>query len=172
MRIGARGDDADVNHYSLIDEVRIWGIARDSAEIVSTINTCLTGNEAGLLAYYTFENETGATVTDQTPNGNNGTIQNSLVVGNYQNGAYSCDLTASAKELSLSTISVYPNPANDFLNIASDLPIKQIQIINISGAVVQNEVDESFSIQELQSGVYFLHILTDSGMKQTKFIKD
>ncbi len=105
MRIGARGDDSNVNQFSLIDEVRIWNIAWGPADIIADMNACLTGTESGLLAYYTFENETGNIVADQTPNGNDGTIMNPLVQGNYQNGAYSCnDIIAIQAKGAYSTI--------------------------------------------------------------------
>lgn len=38
-----------------IDEVRIWGIALDSTSIARDYTRYLTGGEAGLLAYYTFD---------------------------------------------------------------------------------------------------------------------
>ncbi|GAB5418202.1 MAG: hypothetical protein Crog4KO_28330 [Crocinitomicaceae bacterium] len=171
MRIGARGDDADVNQYSLIDEVRVWDIARDSIEIISTINTCLTGTETGLQAYYTFENETGTTITDKTPNGHDGTIINPLVQGNYQNGAYSCNATAGDEELSALVVSVYPNPAVDYLSIESSSPMKTAQIVDLAGATVQMETTNSFSIEPLNPGIYFLHISTELGPKEIKFVK-
>ncbi|MCG8513310.1 MAG: hypothetical protein MI740_04135 [Halanaerobiales bacterium] len=38
----------------IIDEVRIWKLARSSAEIKATMNQELSGNESGLLAYWDF----------------------------------------------------------------------------------------------------------------------
>lgn len=38
-----------------IDEVQIWNIARTQTEIQTTMNTGLTGTEAGLVGYWTFE---------------------------------------------------------------------------------------------------------------------
>jgi len=60
-----------------IDNIRIWNVFRTRAEILSTMNTCLTGSEAGLQALYTFEDGTGSSVlTDGTGNGYNGTLTN------------------------------------------------------------------------------------------------
>lgn len=47
-----------------MDEVRIWNVAKTSVELMSDKDKCLVGNEAGLLAYYNFENGSGTTVTD------------------------------------------------------------------------------------------------------------
>lgn len=172
MRIGARGDDNNVNQSSLIDEVRIWGITRSSAEIQSTMLSCLSGDETGLLAYYTFENETGVIVTDRTSNGHDGTIINPLVLENYQNGAYTCDPAASTNVLSQTTISAYPNPAKEWLNIDTELTLEKVVIVDLSGAIVQTENANSFSIASLKPGVYFLQATTELGQYQTKFVKD
>ncbi len=57
-----------------IDEVRIWGIAREEDEITATMNTVLSGQEDGLVAYYSFNEGFGDTLFDQTDNGHNGVI--------------------------------------------------------------------------------------------------
>jgi len=60
-----------------IDEVRVWSVSRTQAEIQANMNTCLTGAETGLAAYYQFEDGTGSTtLTDLSPNANHGTLQN------------------------------------------------------------------------------------------------
>ncbi|MFT4755666.1 MAG: gliding motility-associated-like protein, partial [Vicingaceae bacterium] len=59
-----------------IDEVRIWNIARTQAEISTYSSNFLMGSELGLFSYYDFENGTGTTLSDQTSNGNNGTLTN------------------------------------------------------------------------------------------------
>jgi len=60
-----------------IDEVRIWNIAREQEEISETMDTILTGQEAGLIAYYSFNEGAGDTLFDQTSNGHNG-----IIIGN------------------------------------------------------------------------------------------
>lgn len=58
-----------------IDNIRIWSSARTEAEISATMNQCLAGSEADLLALYTFEDGTGSTtLTDLTGNGYDGTL--------------------------------------------------------------------------------------------------
>jgi len=55
-----------------IDEVRIWNTARTQAQLQANRNSELTGNEAGLQAYYKFNEGSGQTINDQT--GNNNTV--------------------------------------------------------------------------------------------------
>lgn len=60
-----------------IDDVRIWNTARTQTHISANMNTCLTGNEPGLIAYYTFEDGTGsAMVSDRSKHDNNATLMN------------------------------------------------------------------------------------------------
>ncbi|MCB0533908.1 MAG: choice-of-anchor D domain-containing protein [Lewinellaceae bacterium] len=48
------------------DEVRVWNKALSPAEVAANWNQTLMGNEAGLVAYYTFEDGPGSsTVTEQ-----------------------------------------------------------------------------------------------------------
>ncbi len=55
-----------------IDDVRIWNVARTQAQIQNARTYELLGNEAGLQAYYKFNEGTGQTINDQT--GNNNTV--------------------------------------------------------------------------------------------------
>ena len=57
-----------------IDEVRIWNIARSTAEIVSNKDLILTGSEAGLAAYYQMSDGAGTILTDDSVNNWNGTL--------------------------------------------------------------------------------------------------
>ena len=56
----------------LIDEVRIWNVARTEAEIRSDMNSQLKGNESGLVAYWKFDEATDGIVSDASSNKNNG----------------------------------------------------------------------------------------------------
>jgi hypothetical protein len=60
--------------FGRIDEVRVWNIARSAVEIQAAMQTRLLGNEAGLAAYWSFEEGSGTTATDTTVNNNDGTL--------------------------------------------------------------------------------------------------
>lgn len=55
-----------------IDEVRLWTSARSEAEIRANMCHTLQGNEAGLRAYWNFDEAAGTTIKDKTSNGFDG----------------------------------------------------------------------------------------------------
>ena len=57
-----------------IENVHLWNTALSQIEIQQYMNCPPTGNESGLVGYWNFEEGSGTTAYDQTPNGNNGTI--------------------------------------------------------------------------------------------------
>ncbi|GAB4568360.1 MAG: hypothetical protein Kow0047_21170 [Anaerolineae bacterium] len=81
------GNVADVNFVllgiwgtsfdGLIDEVRIWNIARTQAEIQADMNRILNGDEPGLVGYWRFEEGRGQTVTDHSSRHNDGRLGSS-----------------------------------------------------------------------------------------------
>ncbi len=69
-----------------------------------------------------------------------------------------------------SRVSLYPNPANNVLNIKTEERIKTIDIYNALGALVQTETRKSFAIDHLPAGVYNVHISTDKAEHTEKLI--
>jgi len=63
--------------HGLIDEVRVWNVARSAAEIAADYDRTLAGNEPGLVAYWTFDD---GTANDSSPSGNNGATQGDAFV--------------------------------------------------------------------------------------------
>ena len=72
--IGQHGHDNTLQYSGAIDEVSVWDRALSLTELQNSMNSELTCNENGLVGYWNFEEGTGSTVTDQTSNGNDGTI--------------------------------------------------------------------------------------------------
>ena len=76
----------------MIDEVRIWNIARSQSAIQNTMGSSLAGNEAGLIAYYNFNAGTAGsdntgitTLTDNSSHSNNGTLTSFALTGTSSN---------------------------------------------------------------------------------------
>lgn len=75
-----------------------------------------------------------------------------------------------------SAISVYPNPAGNFISIsnASDAIVSGIEIADLNGRIVKKVttalVDQN-TISDLSSGSYFVTISSDKGSVTKKFIK-
>ena len=64
FRIGCSHEEEQGEHASfagLIDEVRIWDIARTENQIRSDMNKQLKGDESGLVGYWKFDAETRGT---------------------------------------------------------------------------------------------------------------
>lgn len=62
-----------------MDEVRIWKRVRTDAEIASSYNICLSGNEPDLFLYYRCNQSAGSLAVDATSNGNDGALTNSAL---------------------------------------------------------------------------------------------
>ena len=58
----------------IIDEVRIWDIAKTEAQIKENLDQGITGDEEGLIGYWDFNEGKGSTVHDLTANKNHGKI--------------------------------------------------------------------------------------------------
>ncbi|TRZ74150.1 MAG: T9SS C-terminal target domain-containing protein [Bacteroidetes bacterium] len=76
-------------------------------------------------------------------------------------------------DLTNSSLSLYPNPANDVVNIVSTNDIKTIEVLNYIGQTVytNNNVNlkkAQLNVTSFKSGVYFVKITTASGIKTTK----
>lgn len=75
-------------------------------------------------------------------------------------------------------ISLYPNPADDRLNIAvsNGIQIKGLNVYDLSGKLVMsvNEVDTQLSldVSSLNSGLYLLQIATSKGQVTQQFVKN
>lgn len=81
---GTAGRNSDVR----FDNFRIWNYARSESEINATMNTCLTGSEAGLVQLMEFNETSGTSVAALT--GGEGVIENPS--SNRGDGIQSCPL--------------------------------------------------------------------------------
>jgi hypothetical protein len=75
-----------------MDDIRIWNVARTDSQIQSAMNSELTGNESGLVAYFNFNqgtangNNTAITsLTDNSGNNNSGSFSNMALTGTTSN---------------------------------------------------------------------------------------
>ncbi|GAK91800.1 chitinase [Nonlabens ulvanivorans] len=84
--------------------------------------------------------------------------------------------TASIGESTDSSISVYPNPATDFINISSSNGLESATIIEVNGRMLSqtsftgNATSQRVSLENLNSGIYFVAIKSDLGQKVEKLI--
>ena len=108
-----------------------------------------------------------------------------LVVGTHGTGVYSTNITSiydvfpdlvSINEADKTPFSIYPNPANDVVNIdlEENKEWDRLQLIDVSGKVVIDKNITSNSItlntSELDRGVYFINLIGEQKKESKKLI--
>jgi hypothetical protein len=74
-----REESHNPNYYSgLIDEVRIWNVARTAGQIAANMDVSLSGTEPGLVAYWQLNEGEGNTAYDRTGKGHRMRLGDSL----------------------------------------------------------------------------------------------
>jgi len=169
--------DAVLPFKGIIDECRIWNIARTESEIQATMNQSLNGNEPGLIGYWKFDEGTGSTTSDETSNGNDGTISGAI---------WAPGITPVEEDVkfadSYSLSQNYPNPFNPRTTIRFQLPISgqvSLRVYDILGNEVATLVNEEknagnyqvdFYSEGLSSGIYFYKLQADGFVETKKLI--
>ncbi len=84
LRIGARVDSIYTEYFKgEIDDVRIWNVVRSQSDISQNMSKELTGTEAGLVAYYKYDETAGSTVIhDATSHHNDGSLYGNATLVN------------------------------------------------------------------------------------------
>ena len=88
-----------------MDEVRFWNKALNQTEIMDNMNSCLTGTENNLVAYYNFEDGQGDVVKDLTAGRNHGVMQNMDVNTDWIEGKFACYVNCDIEMTQTVTIS-------------------------------------------------------------------
>lgn len=79
----------------------------------------------------------------------------------------------SVRNTAITTLSIYPNPANDMINISGEYPIEKIEIYALSGALVQtiNNLKQNaitVNLYNLNKGFYVIKTHTEKGIAINK----
>ncbi len=82
--------------------------------------------------------------------------------------------TSAVKEVNSKFISIYPNPASNYIYIKGLTTEVTTRITNLNGELVTTESvhNNSINISSLPTGIYFLHIETQEGIVMKMFIKE
>ena len=72
--------------------------------------------------------------------------------------------TSEIIENSQSSVTIFPNPAKDKIEILSDHQITSIHLINLQGKkIIQQKNTNSLNLSRLNKGIYFIQIYFDNG---------
>lgn len=85
--------------------------------------------------------------------------------------AISISATADVIELS-SNLKVYPNPANDVLNISANGEISNVVISTLDGKVMKTTNESSVDVSEFTSGMYIYQVTVNGKVSTGNFVKN
>jgi len=82
------------------------------------------------------------------------------------------DLGVGINEPNNSSISIFPNPASDIVNVKSSASIKKVELLNYVGQAVFSKNTDTrlmqISVADLEAGVYFVKVTTENGNTTAK----
>jgi PIN domain nuclease of toxin-antitoxin system len=74
------------------------------------------------------------------------------------------------------SVFVSPNPVKNVLNISAKDNISSVQLFDIQGRLLQTKLENNtvsfIDLSEKSSGIYFVKVFTDKGLKVQKIIKE
>ncbi len=110
-----------------------------------------------------------------------GTWTLTFVVTDYDNISKQKDFNFQVKEANLlnsheADVEIYPNPADDFINISANNEITAITITDVAGKELRfyshiNDEKTTISVKNLVKGTYFVRVTTQDRVILRKFIK-
>lgn len=140
---------------------------------VSSSGTVLTANQAGATYQWIDCDNGNMAISGETNASYTATVTGNYAVEITLNGCTeisACTLVdfASINELNINSSVVFPNPVSDVFeikNIEQFGTITSISLMDVNGKVVQqiSVDDKSTNIGNLDAGVYFLRIVSESG---------
>jgi hypothetical protein len=76
LLIGRQGTGGANYFDGMLDEVRIWNMARSAAQIQTNLRGAIPANEPGLMGYWRFDEQAGIQALDASGRHNHGTLMN------------------------------------------------------------------------------------------------
>jgi len=171
---------------TVLDSMGLWRINTNKP----IANFTSTGNP---VVNFTNTSTNGVTYAWNFGDGNTSTLQNPtntyISTGNYtvELTTFSTDtcftstniqtvnvvITSIDKKAILNKIKIYPNPANSFIEIKTDLDYNSISIMDVTGkAIKQLDSQTKIDISDLTNGIYFIKITGEKSSVIRKFLKE
>lgn len=157
-----------------IDEIVIWNTSLSQAEIRAHMCKKLSGNEPGLIGYWTFDEISGNTVFDKSPNGFNGQLINTPTrvysgapigdesVFSYQSNWSGIELSMVEGTEEVKVRNILGNPEGVHIYTVRDLPSQTVGLdlalvsdpyfgVFVAATDVGNTFDVSYSSSSIES---------------------
>lgn len=104
---------------------------------------------------------------------NNNSDWSASQTGTYNNGGG--DNPDAINEYSKSQIIIFPNPANDVLNVRCGQVMEMVEIFNVTGQKVISTTAQgeqtAINVSTLEAGIYFVKVATNGQTMVQKFVK-
>ena len=85
---------------------------------------------------------------------------------------YTDGLSTGLLEIKTSfNLTIYPNPANNELNISATNKIAKVEVYNLTGQLQSSSNKNKVDVSDLSSGIYFVKAYSEDGVATQKFIK-
>lgn len=143
INIGASPGFGGRNFNGVIDEVRIWTMARSQAQIADNMTVDLTGSEENLVTYLPMNEGSGNVAGDATGNGNAGAF-NDMDDSNWVDGYTLPDFDISVQNVyGVDVVNMINRPVKLKVDIQNTgtMPITNINLaVSIDGELYNEEV--------------------------------
>ena len=157
--------EKDVPEYTFVYKVTLtW----DAVEGAQAYYVYVNGQEFGLSSanYYIAGSDVETTFTYEVY---------SVCANGESEFSEPCTVVVTDESLEeyANRFEIYPNPANNYLNIDTNENINEISIYNVVGVMVYSEqnFNGTIDLSNFNNGVYFIRISTEKGDITKRFIK-
>jgi hypothetical protein len=153
-----------------LDEVRIWNVARDSSQIARYRDSCLHGDEPGLVGYWRFDENSDSIAYDLTGNGNHGMLRYGAAWNSDVGFTANCPPVGVADLSDAPDLMVLPNPVADLSEVDLQGAPGVMRIYDSLGRLCKiSLVRDRGCIRraDYQPGVYLLTLTTFDGQVET-----
>ncbi len=104
-----------------------------------------------------------------------GVYSNWTISANNNPYFFSETCTLNTESFKLESVSIYPNPTSDIINIkANNIQLKSVKIFSLQGQLVKtfNNLEvQNLDVSDLSSGMYFLDLESEQSVVRRKLIK-
>lgn len=176
-----------------VDELRVWEKVLCQPEIMATMNCELSGSEAGLIAYYQFNqgvaggnNTTFTTLPDLTINSNNGVLTNMSLTGTTSNWVSpgsvvtgsACIPSSPCQTNSISNLTSSETDVkllsdnNQYRIISESANIIEVLVYDLTGKLITKNINLhqnsfSFDLNPLSKGLFFVIVKLEENHSKT-----